>query len=56
MLLFSDGWLVRLPEPGMINVWVVLFGHLLSHTVIASHSGKCSERQHGSCLPGNEKR
>lgn len=55
MLLFSDGWLARLPEPGVINVCVALLGHLFSHAAIASHSEKCSARQHAPCLPANEK-
>lgn len=51
MLLFSDGWLARLPEPGVINVCVALFGHLFSHAVITSRSEKCSQKEHGSFLP-----
>lgn len=38
VLLFFDGWLARLPEPGVINVRVALFGRLFSHPVIASRN------------------
>lgn len=38
VLLFFDGWLARLPEPGVINVRMALFGRLFSHPVIASRN------------------
>lgn len=56
MLLFSDGWLVRLPEPGLINVHAVLFRPVFSHAVIAlCCTEKRLARPNVLSLPGNEK-